>query len=103
MWKEHNSLGDGPPKRRTPWFVIGLFGILIFLIFVLLTVPTVARRVHEPYVPVAHEPSTTELAQQVCTNHNEQFVSWKASGIGVKVVFCRSSGIELTQRFIRAD
>lgn len=103
MWQEYN--GEPPPiKRRTPWFIIWLTGFLLLVLIAIVTLPAVARRVHEPYVPVPALPSTTELAQQTCAIHGQSFVSWKASGYGVKEVFCRTGDlVELTQRFIRAD
>lgn len=103
MWREYN--GEEPPiKRRTPWFVIWLTGILFLVMVAMITLPAVARRVHEPYVPVPPAPSVTELAQQTCARHGQSFVSWRASGYGAKEVFCRTGdSIELTQHFIRAD
>lgn len=104
MWKEHNFMADGPPKRKFPWLPIVIAAVGICVVIAIVTLPAVARRVHEPYVAAPRPPTITELAQQTCASHGQSLVSWKASAIGTKEVFCRTGdSIELSQRFIRAD
>lgn len=102
MWQEYN--GEPPPiKRRTPWFVIWLTGFLLLVLVAIVTLPAVARRVHEPYVPAPTPPTTTELAQQICANHQQLLYRWMGRP-SVYEVFCYTGdSVELTLRFMKVN
>ena len=102
VWQEYDKLGDHAPKRKFPWLTAWIIIGSISLLVAIMLLPAVARRVHAPYVPAPTLPTTTELAQQICANHNQLFHSWMGRP-GVYEVFCYTGdSVELTRRFMKA-